>query len=86
MWLVVFSSKFLFLWLDDYIFGSHVELGGLIEIIVLSAVLMASEKVTKILWDKIGQGDHLEQNRDEDDDDDDDEQSSPGDGELRDSI
>ena len=49
MWFVVFSSKFLYLWLDDYIFGSDVELGGFLEIIVLSAVLMGAEKSVKIL-------------------------------------
>lgn len=29
MWLVVFSSKFLFLALDDYVFGDDVELGDI---------------------------------------------------------
>lgn len=57
MWLVVFSSKFVFLWLDDVIFGSNIELGGFVEIMLLSAVLMASEKITKILWNKMGQWD-----------------------------
>lgn len=54
MWLVVFSSKFLFLWLDDFMFGDQVELGYIWEIIVLSAVLIATEKINRILFHKLG--------------------------------
>lgn len=54
MWLVVFSSKFLFLWLDDVIFGENVELGYIWEILILSAVLIITEKLNRILFYKLG--------------------------------
>jgi uncharacterized membrane protein YvlD (DUF360 family) len=57
MWLVIFSSKFLILWVDDYIFGPLVELGGFWEIIILSVVLMAADAGTHLLWAKIGDWD-----------------------------
>jgi len=55
MWLVVFSSKFLLLWLDDYVFGKHVKLGYIWEILVLSAVLMIVEKLSRFLFRKLGE-------------------------------
>lgn len=54
MWLVIFSSKFLILWMDDVIFGDQVELGYFWEIMVLSAVLLASEKLVRFLFDWLG--------------------------------
>lgn len=54
MWLIVFSSKFLFLWVDDIIFVNHIDLGKFKEILILSAVLMLSEAMTRKLWKTLG--------------------------------
>lgn len=46
MWLVVFSSKFVILWVDDIIFGRHIDLGYVWEVIILSIVLMVVSQGT----------------------------------------
>lgn len=54
IWLVLFSSKFLILWLDDYVFGNHVDLGYLWEVLVLSIVLIIVEKLSRLLFRRLG--------------------------------
>ena len=67
MWLIVFSSKFLILWLDDAIFSKHIDLGYVLEIMVLSAVLMVSEKLSRIFYTKLGNWDRTQLQEDDDD-------------------
>jgi hypothetical protein len=57
MWLVVFSSKFLFLWMDDAIFSEQVELGYIWEIMVLSVVLIVVEKLLRFAYHQVGKWD-----------------------------
>lgn len=64
MWSVTFSSKFLFLWLDDVIFGDYIELGYVWEIVILSGVLVAVEKIARILYNIIGDREEKQQQRD----------------------
>ena len=54
MWLVIFLSKFLILWMDDVIFGRLVDLGGFFEIMILSFVLLVSEKLSRFSYNKLG--------------------------------
>ena len=54
MWLVIFLSKFLILWMDDVIFGRLVDLGGFLEIMILSFVLLVSEKLSRFSYNKLG--------------------------------
>lgn len=63
MWLIVFSSKFLILWVDDVIFGSKVELGYFWEILILSAVLLLSSLASRCLFDKLGEWDRTNDER-----------------------
>ena len=55
IWLVLFGSKFVILWIDETIFPTQVDLGGVKMILVLSLVLMLSEKFMRFLWWKLGQ-------------------------------
>jgi len=54
MWAVVFGSKFIILWIDDVIFGTFVELGGFIQILVLAVVLMILEKLSRLVYRMLG--------------------------------
>lgn len=44
-WLVLFLSKFVILEAVDIVFGEHVELGGFLWIIFLSAAMVIAERV-----------------------------------------
>ena len=66
MWSVTFSSKFLFLWLDDVVFGDYIELGYVWEILILSAVLVAVEKIARILYNKVGDREEQQQQKQQD--------------------
>jgi uncharacterized membrane protein YvlD (DUF360 family) len=57
MWLTVFLSKFVILWVDEVIFGEHVQLGKFWSILILSIVLMLCEKLTRFLYIKLGDWD-----------------------------
>ena len=54
MWLIVFGSKFLILWIDEMIFGKFVELGRFWSILIISLVLMLSEKASRALFKRLG--------------------------------
>ena len=54
MWLIVFGSKFLILWIDDVIFGSLVDLGYFWSILGLSLVLMLAQKLSRGFYHMLG--------------------------------
>jgi hypothetical protein len=54
IWLVLFGSKFVILWIDETIFPDKVDLGGVKLILVLSLALMIAEKVLRLLWWQLG--------------------------------
>jgi hypothetical protein len=54
MWSILFVSKFLILWIDDVIFGSHVELGSIWVIVILSAVLMVAALAVRLVFRQLG--------------------------------
>ena len=55
--LILFLSKFVILEVVDIIFGEHVELGGLPDVIVLVLALILSQKGMVIVWRTLGPGD-----------------------------
>ena len=57
MWVVLFLSKFVILEVIDIIFGDHVELGKLLDVIVLVLALMISRALVVKIYDALGQGD-----------------------------
>lgn len=54
IWLVLFGSKFLILWIDEIIFQDLVNLGGVKLILVLSLALMIVENLLRIGWAQLG--------------------------------
>lgn len=62
MWLVVFSSKFLILWIDDVIFRSQVDLGYFWEILILSLVLVLSSILSRWIFAQLGRLDRRRDN------------------------
>lgn len=57
MWLIIFSSKFLILWIDDVIFGSAVDLGYFWEILILSLLLVLASIGSRWLFHWLGRCD-----------------------------
>lgn len=49
IWLIMFLSKFVFLAVIDWVFGSSVELNGFFGILILIAVMMLAQQV----WDRL---------------------------------
>ncbi|KAL7568841.1 hypothetical protein ACA910_007253 [Epithemia clementina (nom. ined.)] len=50
IWAVVFSSRFVILWIDDLIFQNSVELGGLLVILVVAFVLVVAGRLSRLLY------------------------------------
>ena len=50
IWLVMFSSRFLILWIDDLIFGDFVDLGDLVSVLILCGILLVASSVSRILY------------------------------------
>lgn len=49
IWLIMFLSKFVFLAVIDWVFGSSVELNGFFGILILIVVMMVAQQV----WDRV---------------------------------
>ena len=54
MWAVLFLSKFVILEVIDIIFGDHVELGKLLDVILLVLALMISRVLVQKAYDSLG--------------------------------
>jgi hypothetical protein len=54
VWAILFLSKFLILEAEDFIFGDHVELGGFVTVMVLSASLMVAREVIQRIYLLLG--------------------------------
>ncbi|MEL7208357.1 MAG: hypothetical protein AAGK32_09035 [Actinomycetota bacterium] len=54
-WAVLFLSKFLILEVVDFVFGDHVELGKLVEVILLSLALLLSRAAVGEIFKRLGE-------------------------------
>ena len=54
VWAVLFGSKFLILEAVDLVFGDHVELGKLLEVILIVVVMLASNALISWFFDWLG--------------------------------
>lgn len=54
IWLVLFGSKFLILEIVDIVFGDHVELGHLLEVILIVVTMMAAGQLVQLAYDRLG--------------------------------
>lgn len=53
-WLILFSSKFVILELVGIIFGEHVSLGKLLDVILLVITLMLSRQIFRLIYQGLG--------------------------------
>ena len=54
-WLILFSSKFLILELEDLVFGDHVELGTFVHVLGLVIALMVSRQIIQRIYTALGE-------------------------------
>lgn len=53
VWLIVFFSKFVFLWVIDIIFGDQVEISGFVRLLVIIVVLTLAQKAVEYIDKKL---------------------------------
>lgn len=54
IWLVLFGSKFLMLEIVDIVFGDHVSLGHLLEVILIVVAMMIAGQLMQTVYDRLG--------------------------------
>ncbi len=54
-WAILFLSKFALLEIVDIVFGDEVELGGLLEVILLVIALMATRQLFQSIYEHLGE-------------------------------
>jgi len=54
IWLVLFGSKFLMLEIVDIVFGDHVSLGHLVEVILIVVAMMVAGQLMQTIYDRLG--------------------------------
>ena len=54
IWLVLFGGKFLMLEVVDIVFGDHVELGHLLEVILIVVAMMIAGQLMQTIYDRLG--------------------------------
>ena len=54
VWGILFISKFLILEVVDFVFGDHVELGHLLEVILLVFAMLIAQRLMQSLYDTLG--------------------------------
>ncbi|MGI9643014.1 MAG: hypothetical protein ACR2N9_09545 [Acidimicrobiia bacterium] len=54
IWAILFGSKFLILEVVDWVFGDHVELGKLIEVILIVVAMLVANGVMQSVFRRLG--------------------------------
>ncbi len=54
IWIVLFGSKFLILEVIDIVFGDHVSLGHLLEVILIVVAMMIAGQLMQTIYDLLG--------------------------------
>jgi hypothetical protein len=54
IWAILFGSKFLILEIVDWVFGDHVELGKLIEVILLVVAMLVANGMMQSIFRRLG--------------------------------
>jgi len=54
IWIVLFGGKFLMLEVVDIVFGDHVSLGHLLEVILIVVAMMIAGQLMQIIYDRLG--------------------------------
>jgi hypothetical protein len=56
IWVILFGSKFVILEVVDWVFGDHVELGKLIEVMLLVVAMLVANGVMQSIFRRLGPG------------------------------
>ena len=54
IWLVLFGGKFVMLEVVDIVFGDHVSLGHLLEVILIVVAMMIAGQLMQTIYDRLG--------------------------------
>jgi hypothetical protein len=54
IWLVLFGGKFVMLEVVDIVFGDHVSLGHLLEVILIVVAMMVAAQLVEIIYNRLG--------------------------------
>jgi uncharacterized membrane protein YjfL (UPF0719 family) len=54
IWLVLFGGKFVILEVVDIVFGDHVSLGHLLEVILIVVAMMVAAQIMQAIYDRLG--------------------------------
>ena len=57
IWLVLFGGKFVMLEVVDIVFGDHVSLGHLLEVILIVVAMMVAGQLMQTIYDRLGPSD-----------------------------
>ena len=58
IWLVLFGGKFVMLEVVDIVFGDHVSLGHLLEVILIVVAMMVAGQLMQTIYDRLGANEH----------------------------
>ena len=53
VWLVIFLSKFVFLWVIEYIFRGTVEISGFFGLLIIVVILTIAQKLLELTYNKL---------------------------------
>ena len=54
VWLVIFLSKFVFLWVIDFVFRGTVEISGFFGLLIIVVILTIAQKILEMIYNKLG--------------------------------
>ena len=54
VWLVIFLSKFVFLWVIEFIFRGTVEISGFFGLLIIVAILTIAQKLLELIYNELG--------------------------------
>lgn len=54
MWFILFSSKFVFLWVIEALFPRNVQLSGVVGLMAVIAAFTVTDRVGRAVYDKLG--------------------------------
>ena len=54
VWLIIFLSKFVFLWVIEFVFFGTVEISGFLGLLLMVVILTIAQKLVEIVYCKLG--------------------------------
>ena len=54
VWLIIFLSKFVFLWVIEFVFRGTVQISGFLGLLLMVVILTVTQKLVEIVYCKLG--------------------------------